>query len=787
MTLPGSPLQRLALVLAILSALGVTVYLLVPLRADISVLIPERQSADLEFLFRSIREGPANRVVVLGLEPEQGSEPLNRPGALSRAYKAELQELGLFEQVTNGEVALDDTALETFFLHRYHLNPPLEVDWYSPPNLRRALEGLIRRLQGLSEVIVKPIMAADPTLRTLEIANHWATSSRGIAKRQGVWTDGSGRRILLLTRLGGTSFDFPQQEAAIAAMRAAAARLHPEFGNLRLRLTGPSVIAVESHRRAESESRRLMYLSVPLVAGLLLLFFRRPAVLPFSVVPLASGFLAGTLSVALTFGFVHVTTLGFGAALIGVAVDYPLHLLTRLRLGRTSIEAARRIWPALLLGSLTTVFGFLPLALSSFPGIAQLGVFTVSGLAVAAATTRWVLPHFIAVPSGSEQAKTHRVLVLGHAFLGRWRILALLLGLSAIGLLGTRGQGIWQSDLANLSPVPKDMRAEDRLLRRDLSAANPRYLLTVGGATVEQVLQRSEALIPHLHALQDEGVLEGIELAARYLPSMATQRARLTRLPGEPALRANLVEAQEGLPFKPGIFEDFLRAVTEARTTGPIEIQDLAASELRLRLESLLIRNGNDYQGLVQLRSLDDPEALLSRLRSAALPGVRFLDVKQSLQDLMEGYRVETLNWAALGAVLAFILLIFGLRSVKAIIEVAVPVLLSVAITAAIVTQVSGGLSIFHLLALLMVGGLGIDYAVFLRHTEMPDGEDNGEAAASLRAVCICAATSFSVFGVLATAAIPVLSQIGSTVAIGTVLSLVLSLVFSGASARNKS
>ena len=85
------------MVLALLSALGAMVFLLVPLRADITVLMPERQSADLDFLFRSMREGPAKRIVLLGLEPEQSDEPLDRPGALSRAYKTELRESGLFE------------------------------------------------------------------------------------------------------------------------------------------------------------------------------------------------------------------------------------------------------------------------------------------------------------------------------------------------------------------------------------------------------------------------------------------------------------------------------------------------------------------------------------------------------------------------------------------------------------------------------------------------------------------------------------------------------------------
>jgi predicted exporter len=105
---------------------------------------------------------------------------------------------------------------------------------------------------------------------------------------------------------------------------------------------------------------------------------------------------------------------------------------------------------------------------------------------------------------------------------------------------------------------------------------------------------------------------------------------------------------------------------------------------------------------------------------------------------------------------------------------VAAPVVLSVLVTTAVMAQVAGGLSIFHLLGLLMVAGLGIDYAVFLQEKE-------GEG---VRAVALCAATSIAVFALLATASVPILSQIGWTVAVGSLLSFALGLVFAAPTAE---
>src|SRR6202012_115046 len=74
--------------------------------------------------------------------------------------------------------------------------------------------------------------------------------------------------------------------------------------------------------------------------------------------------------------------------LIGESVDYPVYLFVQSR----GHDLHAVLWPTITLGALTSICGFPSLLPSAFVGLAQLGLYSVCGLAVAAAVTRWVLP-----------------------------------------------------------------------------------------------------------------------------------------------------------------------------------------------------------------------------------------------------------------------------------------------------------------------------------------------------------------------------------------------------------
>src|SRR5690606_1810507 len=119
-------------------------------------------------------------------------------------------------------------------------------------------------------------------------------------------------------------------------------------------------------------------------------------------------------------------------------------------------------------------------------------------------------------------------------------ILLAVIGLAVVWLMPG---AFWQNDLSRLTPVPEHLLVQDGELRDELGAPDVRYLIVLEGADTEAVLQASEALEPVLQQMQSDGLVQGFDLASRYLPSAATQRARQARLPDASTLQAALDEA----------------------------------------------------------------------------------------------------------------------------------------------------------------------------------------------------------------------------------------------------
>ncbi|MFN2334684.1 MAG: xanthomonadin transporter, partial [Wenzhouxiangellaceae bacterium] len=113
---------------------------------------------------------------------------------------------------------------------------------------------------------------------------------------------------------------------------------------------------------------------------------RSPVLLVVGTIPLATGVVCGLLAVSLLFDSrIHGLTLAFGFTLLGVAIDYPVHLLTHS--ARHAVLDARDIRAPLLLGAASTIIAYLAVSASASPGLAQMGAFSAAGLAGAAAAT----------------------------------------------------------------------------------------------------------------------------------------------------------------------------------------------------------------------------------------------------------------------------------------------------------------------------------------------------------------------------------------------------------------
>jgi predicted exporter len=739
--------------------------------ADLAAFLPRSPTPAQQFLVDELRDGVVSRIILLGIEgvEEQALSTLSE--ALAAGLRADPQ----FVYVTNGADAGFESDLEFLHRHRFLLSPAIAPGHFDPGPLHESLQSQLSLLDSAAGMLVGRWIADDPTGETLRLLESLRQET-GPQRQSGVWFSANGKRALLFAQTRAAGFDIDAQEKAQAAIRAAfeSSAGRESVSGARLLMSGPGVFAAKSRASIKRDAARFSLLATVLVSALMLVVYRRPRVLILMLLPVATGALAGIAAVSLGFGGVHGVTLGFGATLIGEAVDYAMYVFTNTEEGATPRQTLARIWPTLRLGMLTSVCGFAALLFSGFPGLAQLGLFSIAGLVVAAAVTRWVLPEL--TPPGLT---VRSALWLGPLLArsveraARLRLGLVVLLCLSVAWIAIQGGSFWDDELSSLSPVPEAEKALDAEMRRDLGAPDVGPLIVARAGTEQEALESAERIGGMLERLRASGGVENFDSPAQLLPSVATQRLRQDAIPDERTLRANLVSAARGLPFRLDALQPFIADAQAARLTRPLTRADLDGTALALKIDAMLAHRQGSWFAMLPLKGLADPAALRASLQTIAADRAVLLELKKETDALYKGYRMRASVFAAAGIVAILMLLLFALRSAVRTWDVLAPLGAAVVVTVAWLLLTGTKLNLFHLVGLLLVVGVGSNYSLFFERGSARDAD----AGRIYTSVFLCNASTVIGFGVLALAATPVLKAIGGTVAIGALLSLVFAAV----------
>jgi predicted exporter len=732
--------------------------------SDMTSFMPRAATPEQRLLMNELRAGPVVRLTLITL----GGAPRETLAELSKQIAARLRAGGSFVRVANGEQLFDDAERERLFRYRYLLSPAVGPQRFSADSLGTALDKRLRELASPVPSFDRPWLAQDPTAEMRAMLNAWRGQARPRSLR-GVWFDSDGKRALLLAQTRAPGLDLDAQARAQQEIRQALGDAPVE-----LTMSGPGVFAVTSREVIRADTRRLGIAAAVVAMVILLLSYRSVGLLLIGGLPLLSAVVAGVVAVNVVFGAIHGIVLAFGVTVIGVAMDYPIHLFSHLNPGEPVRRSLADIWPTIRLGALTTAMGYLAMSGTDFPGLMQFATFAIAGLLTAAACTRWglsgLLPeHYVpkySSPIAHWYARSPRP---GWV----WRALMVFAAVAALAFLVSRDHAPWEDDIAALSPIPESVMARDRHLYAQLGVPDTNHVLLVKAPDVQGALRASEALAGSLDQLVAEGVIGSFELAARYLPSARTQRERQQSLPAAARLSKDLAQALTGTPFKQGAFAAFEKAVAAARTLPPLVPGDLEGTTLGLRLESTLLPVDGEWLALITLAGVKDAQALESRLSRHQNQELIYLDLRRETRNLMADFR-DHASTRILWSILAIALLLWlGLRSARRTFVVLLPGLVAVIIDVAILRMMGELLSLFHLVSLLLVVGISIDYGLFFSRG---DG-DAGMIGRTFHGLTVCVLSTVSVFVILATSRLPVLHAIGTTVAVGVASSFLAAMV----------
>ena len=778
---PSPWFARTLWALALLLCAGVVVR--TEFRADFSAFLPRQPTPEQQLLVEQLQDGSAARVLLVGIE----GSPSPTLAALGRGMAATLRADPLLRQVQNGESAGYAADQALLFSARYLLSPQVLPERFGAAGLRQALQESLAELGSSTGLLSKELIARDPTGEMLALLEQFLPAG-GPRLRHGHWFNAKGDRALLLVETQAAGSQLDAQEQALAHVRAAFAQAqqsaagYPGAKDARLLVSGPGVFAVASRDTIRSEAERLSLISALIIISLLYGVYRSFTALALGLLPVLSGALVGVAAVSLGFGTVHGMTLGFGTTLIGEAVDYAIYLFVQRSGARAGEDFMQRFWPTIRLGVLTSVCGFAALLLSGFTGLAQLGLFSLAGLLAAAAVTRWVLPGLLprsftvrdVTPLGLRLQR-------GVQWLRQGRYLLLTLAVAAAVVLGLQRETLWNHELAALSPVPLATQQLDAELRADMAAPDVRHLIVLRAPDVQAALERCEALLPALDGMVLKGQLAGYVAPCRYLPSLATQRARQQALPDAPTLRKNLAYALKGLPMQADFLAPFLAEEEEARTRPLLLPADVQAASFSSALNATLTQSSDHVTALIQLRAPGsgpqahtiDPQRVRAALGSLLDEHTVLLDLKAAADSLYQQYLQQALQLCALGLLAIVVLLAWQLRSARRVVAVFLPLLAAVLLVAAGLHVAGVRLNLLHLVGLLLIVAVGSNYALFF------DDPDKGNAPQTLASLLFANLTTVAGFGLLAFSQVPVLQAFGLTVGPGAIAALLFAAMLS--------
>ncbi len=740
---------------------------------DLSAFLPRNPTPAQQLLLEQIHDGLASRLILVGIE---GADPTTH-AELSKHIAHELRTNSAFVSVNNGEAVTTEQDRAFLFNNRYLLSSTVTPERFSVEGLETTLSNNIDLLASPAGLMFKSLLPHDPTGEMLQLLGHLTSKNRP-KMVDNTWVSHDGSRALLLFQTQASGDNTDAQQDAMSAIQQAFDTAPSITSATKLLMTGPGVFSVTSRDTIKGQVQRLAIISIALITTLLLLVYRSFSALLLGFLPVISGAAAGIASVSLGFGSVHGITLGFGTALIGEAVDYSIYLFVQSDRNKTDTESwGKRFWPTIRLGVLTSIFGFSSLLLSDFPGLAQLGLYSISGLIVAAIVTRFVLPHLL-----PTNLQIHDISAIGIALFSlvhraaklRWAAIFLLIVASII--LVQNRSSIWNDKISSLSPVSQADIDLDTSLRAGMGAPDVRYLIVASGSNQESVLQASEKVSEILQKQVEQGIIASFESPSRYLPSTQSQHARQASLPSPSVLQQRLIQATQDLPVNTELFTPFVEDVATAIKQPLLQAIDLEHTSMAMAVDALLIQQTSHWSALLPLTAPDggdiDAQEIRAALTAANLSNVLFVDMKTESDTLYSGYLNEAILLSLGGFLSILVLLLWVFRSPTHVVRIITPLVAAVITTTAGLAILGQQLIILHLVGLLLVVAVGSNYALFFNQTDTP------MLPRTLASMLFASLTTVAGFGVLAFSNVSILQAMGVTVAPGVILALIYSAIF---------
>jgi len=418
--------------------------------------------------------------------------------------------------------------------------------------------------------------------------------------------DAEEKTLLLLVRpnftLGDRDKLYRLSEGARRIARETTANLEGSgYSGITFAFTGDVENEADEERAISSDIFYPSILAFILIAGLFLVSMRRKRSIVFALLALAAGILVDLAFAAVTVQKLNMITSSFGALLVGLGIDFGIHLVSRFdeehSSGKNPEQAIRSVFghvaSPILIGGLTTSIAFFSLMLSRTSAFRQFGLVSGMGILTTLCSSFILLPALLSTFPG-KQADSPKLPLLSYSGLNRLvaktqRIPALTVGIflavAVFAAFFVSGNS-FEYDMRQIGPQNTAAKKAEELVGARFGVSTWQHMASA--KTLEEVRTLADTIA-------DAPLVKRVESIADYVPPAEEQTLRLAVI--------ERIKSQTGRSMLPGGTSSTLHSYwNEERATelsdefqrlewNMIELGDLCAA--LLGEDSLPVRKRN--------------------------------------------------------------------------------------------------------------------------------------------------------------------------------------------------
>ena len=492
---------------------------------------------------------------------------------------------------------------------------------------------------------------------------------------------------------------------------------------------------------------------------LFLLFFRSLGGIFVFLTPICVLCIAAA-GVSVLYRNVSAVTIGFGAVLLGISVDFAVHVYFALRSATSNpSETIAQVSRPIVFCGLTTLGAFGVLFFSSLPVQRELAVFSIIGICVALILSLIPLPQVV---RRSRMLKYNQKTNIKTRFqpARKWVICLWLLLLVICAWQGTKLH--FDGDLRSLNLVPDEIRDLENTLQRTWGNFRGTAVVFAEGPDLQTALETNDRIFRHLTRNPNSSRIVSL---APILPSLKTQESNRQRWNAfwsdgkREHVNRLLTDQGKSIGFKSTAFEPFAKAI--AGPSPPVTVEALRTIGLAEIVDTLIIDDGKNVKVLTLVP--DTPEiAALFDSSDFNRSNIEFASQNQFRKTISKAIADDFFHFILKASTMVILLLGLLFRNLKKVLLSLIPVVTGILFMIGVMGSLGIAFNLFNVVAAILVIGLGVDYGIFMV-TKMTQGLDD----ATEKAVFVSGLTTIAGFGALILARHPALHSIGLSVLIG--------------------